>query len=79
MTSITRREFVKGSATLPLGLSTLTTAARAAMPSERFDMVVAGAGHNSLLCAAYLAKAGYRVVVLEGQPTIGGGVKTTLT
>jgi phytoene dehydrogenase-like protein len=76
MTSITRREFVKGSATLPLGLSTLTTAARAAMPSERFDIVVAGAGHNSLLCAAYLAKAGYRVVVLEGQPTIGGGVKT---
>jgi phytoene dehydrogenase-like protein len=39
-------------------------------------MVVAGAGHNSLLCAAYLAKAGYKVVVLEGQPTIGGGVKT---
>jgi ribulose 1,5-bisphosphate synthetase/thiazole synthase len=68
MTPITRREFVKGSATLPLALSTLTTGARTAMPSESFDVVVAGAGHNSLLCAAYLAKAGYKVVVLEGQP-----------
>jgi phytoene dehydrogenase-like protein len=38
--------------------------------------LVAGAGHNSLLCAAYLAKAGYKVVVLEGQAIIGGGVKT---
>ncbi|HVR22722.1 MAG TPA: NAD(P)/FAD-dependent oxidoreductase [Candidatus Polarisedimenticolia bacterium] len=46
------------------------------MPTERFDVVVAGAGHNSLLCAAYLAKAGYKVVVLEGQAIIGGGVKT---
>jgi phytoene dehydrogenase-like protein len=46
-----------------------------AMP-ERFDIVVAGAGHNSLLAAAYLAKAGYRCVVLEGRPLIGGGVKS---
>jgi hypothetical protein len=47
MTPITRREFVKGSATLPIALSTLTTSARAAMPSDSFDVVVAGAGHNS--------------------------------
>jgi hypothetical protein len=39
-------------------------------------LMVAGAGHNSLLCAAYLAKAGYKIAVLEGQPIIGGGVKT---
>ena len=38
--------------------------------------MVAGAGHNSLVCAAYLAKAGHRVLVLEGRPTIGGGTKT---
>jgi len=44
--------------------------------SERFDIVIAGAGHNSLTCAAYLAKAGNRVLVLEGRPTIGGGCKT---
>jgi len=41
-----------------------------------FDFVVAGAGHNSLITAAYLAKAGFSVVVLEGRPTIGGGCKT---
>jgi phytoene dehydrogenase-like protein len=76
MTSITRREFVKASAGVPLALSTFTHAPRAATPTERFDVVVAGAGHNSLLCAAYLAKAGYKVVVLEGEATIGGGVKT---
>jgi len=31
--------------------------AQQAAPAERFDIVVAGAGHNSLVCAAYLAKA----------------------
>jgi phytoene dehydrogenase-like protein len=45
-------------------------------PGDRFDIVVAGAGHNSLVTAAYLAKAGYKVVVLEGRPVIGGGAKT---
>jgi phytoene dehydrogenase-like protein len=44
--------------------------------AEVFDYVVAGAGHNSLICAAYLAKAGNRVLVLEGRAMIGGGVKT---
>ena len=44
--------------------------------AEKFDFVVAGAGHNSLITAAYLAKAGYTVLVLEGRPTIGGGTKT---
>jgi phytoene dehydrogenase-like protein len=76
MTSITRREFVKAGAAVPLALSTFTSIARATGLAERFDVVVAGAGHNSLLCAAYLAKAGYKLVVLEGQAIIGGGVKT---
>ena len=54
---------------MPLALSTckFTSIARATGLAERFDVVVAGAGHNSLLCAAYLAKAGYKLVVLEGQ------------
>ncbi|MEA2635747.1 MAG: hypothetical protein QOH92_2514 [Chloroflexota bacterium] len=34
--------------------------------------MVAGAGHNSLLTAAYAAKAGFKVLVLEGAPRIGG-------
>jgi phytoene dehydrogenase-like protein len=44
--------------------------------AEQFDIVVAGAGHNSLLAAAYLAKAGFRCMVLEGRPIAGGGVKS---
>ena len=37
-----------------------------------WDVVVAGAGHNSLLTAAYAARAGFKVLVLEGAPRIGG-------
>jgi phytoene dehydrogenase-like protein len=36
------------------------------------DVVVAGAGHNSLVAAAYLAKAGFSVTVLEAEGRIGG-------
>jgi phytoene dehydrogenase-like protein len=47
-----------------------------ALKSDKFDVVVAGAGHNSLVATAYLAKAGYRCLVLEGRPVVGGAVKT---
>src|SRR6266403_5098824 len=56
--------------------SVLTQAGPGASRAEVVDYVVAGAGHNSLICAAYLAKAGNRVLVLEGRAMIGGGVKT---
>ena len=78
MTPISRREFVQGAALASLGLNPLGAMAQQAAkgPGDRFDIVVAGAGHNSLVTAAYLAKAGYSVVVLEGRPVIGGGAKT---
>lgn len=79
MTSTTRRDFIKSTATLaPLALmsSSGNSQQLAQAFGEQFDYVIAGAGHNSLLCAAYLAKAGDRVLVLEGRPMIGGGVKT---
>jgi phytoene dehydrogenase-like protein len=38
------------------------------------DVVVAGAGHNSLIAAAYLTKAGYRCRVLDARSVAGGGV-----
>jgi phytoene dehydrogenase-like protein len=41
-----------------------------------FDVVVAGAGHNSLVTAAYLARAGLRVLVLERATRIGGDTST---
>jgi phytoene dehydrogenase-like protein len=37
-----------------------------------YDIVFAGAGHNNLVTAAYAARAGFRVLVLEGAPRIGG-------
>ncbi len=40
--------------------------------SEAFDIVVAGAGHNSLIAAAYLARAGLSCLVLEANERIGG-------
>jgi phytoene dehydrogenase-like protein len=44
--------------------------------AETYDVVVAGAGHNSLVCAAYLARAGLRVLVLEARANIGGNTAT---
>jgi phytoene dehydrogenase-like protein len=40
------------------------------------DVVVIGAGHNSLIGAGYLAAAGLEVVVLEEQPHVGGNTVT---
>jgi phytoene dehydrogenase-like protein len=39
---------------------------------SQWDVIVVGAGHNSLLTAAYAARAGFRVLVLEGAARIGG-------
>jgi phytoene dehydrogenase-like protein len=75
MKKITRREFTKGAAIAPLAVKHLALE-QVSGATDRYDIVVAGAGHNSLISAAYLAKAGYRCLVLEGRPKIGGGVKT---
>ncbi len=40
------------------------------------DVVVIGSGHNGLIAAAYLAKAGLDVCVVEKNEVIGGGTVT---
>ena len=89
MTATTRRDFVKTAAATSILAAELRNPAQAAdastpnlpeggrgLPLDRFDYVLARAGHNSLICAAYLSKAGYRVLVLVGQDQIGGGCLT---
>jgi phytoene dehydrogenase-like protein len=44
--------------------------------SNSYDIVAMGAGHNGLVAAAYLAKAGKKVLVLERKAWPGGGVVT---
>lgn len=45
------------------------------LPDE-VDVVLVGGGHNALVTAAYLARTGHSVAVLEGGPRLGGGVRT---
>jgi len=42
------------------------------MAAPDFDAVVIGAGHNGLVCAAYLARAGLRTLLIEARSTVGG-------
>jgi phytoene dehydrogenase-like protein len=42
----------------------------------RKRIAIVGAGHNALVCACYLAKAGHDVAVLEGRSRVGGAVNT---
>ncbi|HUG29430.1 MAG TPA: NAD(P)/FAD-dependent oxidoreductase [Candidatus Limnocylindria bacterium] len=45
-------------------------------PDPRWDVVIVGAGHNALVTAAYLAKAGLRTLVLERRERVGGAADT---
>ncbi len=42
------------------------------MPTDTHDIIIIGAGHNGLVTAAYLARAGYKVLVLERRDILGG-------
>jgi phytoene dehydrogenase-like protein len=40
--------------------------------NKKYDNIIVGAGHNGLVCANYLAKAGKKVLILEKRHTVGG-------
>jgi beta-carotene ketolase (CrtO type) len=42
------------------------------MGGADYDAMVIGAGHNGLVCAAYLAKAGMRTLLVEARSSVGG-------
>src|SRR4051794_9286987 len=42
------------------------------LAAQRWDAIIVGAGHNGLACAAYLSRAGKRVLVIEARERIGG-------
>ncbi len=44
--------------------------------SAKYDAIIVGAGHNGLVAACYLARAGLRVLVLERRHIIGGATVT---
>src|SRR5262245_46412885 len=46
------------------------------MPNHVYDAVIIGAGHNGLVTAAYLARAGQDILVLDRRADIGGAVAT---
>ena len=44
--------------------------------SDAQDAVIVGGGHNGLVCAWYLARAGLKVTVCEARPVVGGAAVT---
>ncbi|MEV4419320.1 NAD(P)/FAD-dependent oxidoreductase [Patulibacter sp. NPDC049589] len=58
--------------TAPSATTSTVAAPTGGAPAATYDAIVVGGGHNGLTCAAYLARAGRHVLVLEARDTVGG-------
>ena len=47
-----------------------------AKATDKCDVLLVGGGHNGLVCATYLARAGLKVTVLERRHVVGGAAVT---
>jgi len=56
---------------------TATNGSNGAAATGQYDAIVIGGGHNGLVTAAYLGKAGLRTIVLERRGSLGGAAATT--
>ena len=54
----------------------MTADAAAAKPSDSYDGIILGAGHNGLILAAYLGQAGLRMLAVDRAAAAGGGLAT---
>jgi len=54
----------------------VATVSNAPASASRYDAIVIGAGHNGMIAAAYLARAGKKVLVLERREIVGGAAVT---
>ena len=39
---------------------------------SKYDIIIIGGGHNSLICASYLAKRNFKILILEKNEQVGG-------
>ena len=44
--------------------------------TKKYDALIIGAGHNGLVCAFYLARAGLKVRIVERRDVVGGAAVT---
>ncbi|MFN2276417.1 MAG: FAD-dependent oxidoreductase, partial [Candidatus Promineifilaceae bacterium] len=44
--------------------------------TQKYDAIIIGGGHNGLVAAAYLARAGKKTLLLERRPLVGGATVT---
>jgi phytoene dehydrogenase-like protein len=59
-----------------MAVATETDGTVVAAPGRGYEAIVVGGGHNALVTAAYLAKAGKRILVLERRGHVGGAAET---